>query len=60
MRHPLPVGWREDILARFAVVVRRDGAPEVADFTNSHGPTSAWLRAYSVRISIYLCIVSKY
>jgi hypothetical protein len=31
--------WRDDILARFAGVVRRPDAPKVPDFTNSHGPT---------------------
>jgi hypothetical protein len=33
-------------------VVRRPDAPEVPDFTNSHGPTSTWLRKYKVCTSI--------
>jgi hypothetical protein len=52
-----PESWGNDILAEFAEVVRRSDAPEVPDFTNSHGPTCAWLRKYSVRISIFFFIV---
>jgi hypothetical protein len=42
-----PNAWRDDIIARFAGVVRCPDAPEVPNFTNSNGPTSAWLRKYS-------------
>jgi hypothetical protein len=48
-----PDPWHGDILARFAGVVHRPDALEVPDFTNSHGPTCAWLRKYSVRTCIY-------
>jgi hypothetical protein len=34
-------------------VVRRPGAPEVPDFTNSHGPTCTWLCKFSVRSFTY-------
>jgi hypothetical protein len=47
-----PPPWRDDLLARFAGVVRRPGTLEVPDFTNSHGPTCAWLHKYNVRTSI--------
>jgi hypothetical protein len=45
--------WRDDILARFTGVVRHPDMPEVPDFTNSHGPMSAWLCKYSARTSIF-------
>jgi hypothetical protein len=45
--------WRDVLLARFAGVVRRPGAPKVSDFTNSHGPLCAWLRKYIVRSFTY-------
>jgi hypothetical protein len=51
---PPPDVWHDDILARFAGVVRRPDAPEVPDFTNSRGPTTTWLHKYSVHTSIYL------
>jgi hypothetical protein len=49
---PPPDSWRDDILTRFAGVVRHPDAPEVLDFTNSHNATCAWLCKYSVRSSI--------
>jgi hypothetical protein len=50
---PPPEPWRDVLLSRFAGVVRRPGAPEVPDFTNSHGPTCGWLRKFGVRFSTY-------
>jgi hypothetical protein len=53
-------GWRDDILTRFTGVVRRSDAPEVPEFTNSHGPTSSWLRKYSIHTSIYHCFIVSF
>jgi hypothetical protein len=52
--------WRDDIIARFAGVVRRPDAPEVPDFTNSHSPTCAWLRKYNVHSSIYRVFIISF
>jgi hypothetical protein len=41
----LPESWRQDIFVRFVPVVRNNHAPgPVNDFTNTHRPTSSWLR----------------
>jgi hypothetical protein len=48
------------ILARFAGVVRHPDVPEVPDFTNSHDPTSAWLRKYNVYTSIYCFFIVSF
>jgi hypothetical protein len=57
---PPPDAWCDDILARFAGLVRRLNVPEVPNFTNSHDPTSAWLRKYSVHTSIYRFLIVSF
>jgi hypothetical protein len=57
---PTPDPWHDDILARFAGVVRRPDAPEVPNFTKSHGSTNTWFRKYSVRSSIYRVFIVSF
>ena len=52
----VPVTWREDILARFAGVVRRPGLPAYRPFGGSdkHGPPKKWLLQFQVIVSFMI------
>ena len=52
----IPETWRQDLLDRFALVVRNDHAVEpVVPFSHVHGPTPSWLWQYNVRIPETWC-----
>ena len=42
------LSWRDDLLARFAVVQRNDRALPYWPFSSNHGPTKRWLLQFSV------------
>ena len=51
-------GWREDLLARFAVVQRMETAPPYREFpqTQRGGPPKWWILQFTVSI-IYRCTI---
>ena len=42
------LSWRDDLLARFAVVQRNDRALPYRPFSSNHGPTKRWLLQFGV------------